>query len=530
MEEAEPRSITRRDWLLLAALFALVLPLRLWLLSNTEVTARDSIGYIRYALQFEQVDAANQRVSYQTVLKNNHQHPGYPLLVLAMSQPVRAWNGGLTAENMELSTQLVNLIASLLLILPMYFLARQFFDCTVSFGGTLLYQYLPISAQNLSDGISEPVYLVMLVSGLLQLVHAVRERSVWRAMLCGLFTGLAYLTRPEGALILPTFGVVLIALQLRASWRCPWRQCLECVAAGAVTAALVGAPYYISTGNFSNKPTVNVIKQMADAPRATASPILFAATVARPGQEHGSAGMLARSAWALGVEMNQGFHYVAGVFAVLGFVWSFSRLRRDPGFWALLLYALLHTIILLRLGMLANYISDRHVMILVLGGTYFAVAGMRELPLRLLALAPSRANFAPFAFGVVFIALIAFCLPKALQRLHGNRLPNHEAGLWLADQFQDGDHIDDDHAWSHFFAGGIFRESQRPPVLPMEYVPTTWTVLTRSRDTEIAKHQTEASVPGRAVKWWPESSDLQNARVVVYSQPRDWDKNRWNKK
>ena len=45
--------LTKADWLLVGVLVLLVLPLRLWLLGNTEVTARDSIGYIRYALQFE---------------------------------------------------------------------------------------------------------------------------------------------------------------------------------------------------------------------------------------------------------------------------------------------------------------------------------------------------------------------------------------------------------------------------------------------------------------------------------------------
>src|SRR5262245_16143847 len=119
--EQESRAITRTDWLLIGALVALVLPLRLWLLHNTEVTARDSIGYIRYALQFE-------RLPWAKVCKDNHQHPGYPVAVYLMSLPVRAVDGGNpTPENMELSTQLVSLLASLALILPMYFLGRQFF-------------------------------------------------------------------------------------------------------------------------------------------------------------------------------------------------------------------------------------------------------------------------------------------------------------------------------------------------------------------------------------------------------------------
>ena len=99
----------------------------------------------------------------------------------------------MTPDNMELSTQLVNFFASLLLMVPMYFLGRQFFDRQISFWGTLLFQYLPISAQLLSDGISEPMYLVLLVSGLLQAVCAIRDRQMGRCALCGLFAGLAFL-------------------------------------------------------------------------------------------------------------------------------------------------------------------------------------------------------------------------------------------------------------------------------------------------------------------------------------------------
>jgi 4-amino-4-deoxy-L-arabinose transferase-like glycosyltransferase len=249
---SDERLITRGDWLLIGLLVALVLPLRVWLICNTEVTARDSIGYIRYALQFEQY-------GWKETLLKNHQHPGYPVLVLLMSQPVRALDGATTPENMALSTQLVNLLASLVLIVPMYHLGRQFFARPVSFFGTLLYQYLPISAQNLSDGISEPIYLVLMTTALLQAVHAVRERSVWRCCWCGAFTGLAYLTRPEGALVLPAFVAVLVAMQIWPAWRGSWLQFCKCGLAATTSALLVGSVYFGTTGKFSNKPTVEVI-------------------------------------------------------------------------------------------------------------------------------------------------------------------------------------------------------------------------------------------------------------------------------
>src|ERR1041385_9210121 len=113
MADQGTRTLTRPDWLLLGVLIGLILPLRLWLLYNTEVTARDSIGYIRYALQFEQMP-------WHEVLLKNHQHPGYPVFVGLASVPVRALDGQTTPQNMELSAQLVNFAASLLLILPMY--------------------------------------------------------------------------------------------------------------------------------------------------------------------------------------------------------------------------------------------------------------------------------------------------------------------------------------------------------------------------------------------------------------------------
>jgi hypothetical protein len=538
MTDTEPRSITKTDWLLIGVLLALVLPLRLWLICNTEVTARDSIGYIRYALQFE----SNP---WQKVLKDNHQHPGYPVLVWLTSLPVRALDRETTPDNMELSAQLVNLLASLLLILPMYFLGRQFFGSTVSFWAALLYQYLPISAQHLSDGISEPMYLVLLVTGLLQAVHAVRDRQAWRCALCGLFTGLAYLTRPEGALILPAFGCALIAMQLRPAWRCSWQRFLACGTAAAVSAALVGSIYVSATGGITNKPASKYIIHGGE-PTPTqqiglgghAHGHLFAATF--PATDN-QALRLQRSIWALISEINQGFHYLASIPALLGLCWSFGTLRRQPGFWVMAAYATLHSFILIALAMVASYLSDRHVMILVLCGCYFVVVGLRELPRRILALCKVstitdksisvwKAWFrsAPAWFAILFVALIAFGLPKSMQRLHGNRSANHAAGLWLSEQLKEGDIILDDHSWSHFFAGQVFQEGQ-DPALPLGKQPKCYVVTTRSRDPLIdQQRQGKVLAPdAKVVAVWPEHVGLEQARVVVYVQQREYQKNPW---
>jgi 4-amino-4-deoxy-L-arabinose transferase-like glycosyltransferase len=550
-------STSKTDWLLLGVLLALVLPLRLWLLYNTEVTARDSIGYIRYALQFEQVSGSQtlhvglarmgMPETLQDVLAKNHQHPGYPALVWLMSKPVRWLDGATTPENMERSAQLVNLLASLLLILPMYLLGRQFFERPIAFAAALLYQYLPINAQLLSDGLSEPVFLVFVVAGLLQGVHAIRDRRIERCALTGLFTGLAYLTRPEGALILPAFLGMLLLLQLRAGTRCSWKRFFLCSAALLATAMLVGSIYVAATGHITNKLSAlgilrKVFEKLCDFLPSAHNPFgvlhgqttLFAVTF-QPLANKWLNG--ARCVWALCAEINQGFHYVASVPAVLGLCWSFGRLRRDAGFWFLAVFCLVHAFILIALAMSVSYVSDRHVMILVMCGTFFAVAGMRELPRRLLswqqpqptASSPPIWRSANFWFVVLVAAFIGFCLPKSLQRLHGSRVGNHQAGLWLAGQLKDGDIILDDHAWSHYFSGLFFQEGLDPEINE-EDRPTCFIVVTRSRDAEQDGQGKYVSADARVVFTWPNNSPPEQARIVVYAQPRDPRTHPWKKR
>ena len=531
MTDHDSRTITRTDWLLLAALVALVLPIRLWLLYNTEVISRDGIGYIRYALQFE-------RMPWQEVWQKNHQHPVFPLCVYGMSVPIRAIDGGTTTDNMALSAQLVNLIASFVLLVPMYLLGRQFFDRTVSFGATLLYQYLPISAQHLSDGISEPVYLVFLVSALLFMARAFHERRLLDCSMCGAFTGLAYLTRPEGGLVLGAFCVSLLACQCFRAFRRPWKEVATCGGAMVLTAILVGSVYVITTGHLSNKPTVSAalgdgaITQGANAdPASGVSGFLFAYTFQRSNQwTH-----ILQGVRGLAMEICQGLHYVAAVPMLLGMWWTIGSLRKQAAFWAVGAYAAIHVCILMRLAMLACYISDRHVMILVLLASFFVLAGLREVPQRVLgwiSATPGRpegnCRVTTVCFGILLVALVGTCLPKSLQRIHGNRVANREAGLWLVQKkrVQPEDHIIDDHAWSHYYSGLMFWEGIEHR-FPKDHKCSCYVVITRSRDSDIDAGRGAQYLEDDAEVVWHSGRTVEDARVIVYEQRRRFDKNPW---
>ena len=309
-------------------------------------------------------------------------------------------------------------------------LGRQFFDRPVSFLGALLYQYLPISAQHLSDGISEPAFLLFLVSGLLQAVHAMRGRQRLALPLCGYVAGLAYLIRPEGAMILPAFGIVLIG---------------DAISLGVAHA--LDASFLLRDGDAAGRGFHRRVlcRRHAGASRPRSAPSKFSiifgiwwpgySAVVKvrwrwPAIRHFSPRLLRRSTTRrfacraacgrLVSEINQGFHYVAGVPAFLGLCWSFGGMRRDAGFWLLAVFGLLHSFILVSLAMSVYYVSERHVTILVLLGCFFTVAAC-ELPRRVLAWfrieqAATWFRSAPLWFTVLLVALLA---PACRKRRNG---------------------------------------------------------------------------------------------------------------
>ena len=99
---------------------------------------------------------------------------------------------------MQLSAQLASALAGTLLVIPMYYLGRELFSRSVGLWAALCYQCMPSSGRFIADGLSEATFLLFAATGLLMGLKGLRQRSSFHFALCGLFAGLAYLTRPEG--------------------------------------------------------------------------------------------------------------------------------------------------------------------------------------------------------------------------------------------------------------------------------------------------------------------------------------------
>jgi hypothetical protein len=496
-EAAADRKARRgRDGAALLVLLLLAAGLRLWLYCHTEVAARDSIGFIRMAWQLEHrpwKDVLND--------KESGQHPGYPVLLLCASVPVRQFLHGPESLVMQNSAQLTSVLAGTLLVVPMYFLGRELFNRSVGFWASVLFQVLPASCRVLSDGLCEATFLLFAATALYFAVCGLRTRSPVPFALCGLFGGLAYLTRPEGALIVVVTGLVLAVLQALRHGRCAWWRWTACTASLLVVAAVVGSPIYLATEKLTIKTTPgNSIHDLLHALFGALSPggepvgdapedNVPGVSVLRDGQPVVASlfavwyrdpigpknwGKLVWGLWAVGFEIHKGFHYAAWVSALLGLWWFRDRLRQVPGAWVLLLLSLAVVLLLWRVAAGMGYVSDRHTLLILLAGTYWAAAALvavgEWLAVLLYARTPAVAlGFGPRALSqVALLALLAglvgSALPKSLEPLHTSRGGFRAAGLWLAEHAHAADVIVDPYTWSSYYAGRVFQPDQ--PLAP----------------------------------------------------------------
>ena len=85
------KKYSSRDWLLLGIVLVAAVAIRAWLITHTEVMARDGVGLVHYARQLE-------TEPWREVLRGNAHPPLYPLAILLVSFVLKPfWTAGLTS-------------------------------------------------------------------------------------------------------------------------------------------------------------------------------------------------------------------------------------------------------------------------------------------------------------------------------------------------------------------------------------------------------------------------------------------------
>jgi 4-amino-4-deoxy-L-arabinose transferase-like glycosyltransferase len=523
----KPLSNWRRDAGLLLVLILLAAGLRTWQITHTEVAARDSISFVRYAWQLE-----HQPLS--RVLREGEHHPGYPAAVWLVSQAVRHFDHRPMSEVMELSAQLASALASLLLVLPIFYIGKELFDHRVGFWTCLLFQCLPASSRVLADGLTEALFLLFAVSALVFAIRALRGDRALPFVLCGVCSGLAYLTRPEGALIGAITGIGLLVMQIRRSQRRPWPRFVAC-GLGLVLASLaLAGPFVAVTGKLTTKPSAN--RLTSPNPEGTSSRLIVSGPLAgretisqnpngwtggplfaiwrgfnedldRQSGKDVAVGRFWWSVYALGFDLGKGYFYVFWLPVLIGLWWFRDRFRCEPGALVMLLVNTSIVLLLWRVAVVIGYASDRHLLLPILCGLYWGTAALLDVPQRLgrffnsqrwLAIASrlfigtaevpqrlgrffSRQRWLPVA-ALVLIAVAA--LPKSLETIHGDRAGFREAGLWLAQHMEPTDVVLDPYCWAYYFAGQVFEEVTPTPPPPDSH-RTAYVVLEHGQSEHI---------------------------------------------
>jgi len=325
----------------------------------------------------------------------------------------------------------------------------------------------------------------------------------------------------------------------RAQWS--WRRALGCAASLVGCAAAIAGPYMAVIGGVSVKPAAKKMVSVAAAPEnrvpvwvseSAGSKTLFASTFAIwwvDGEKtgHPSAG------WGLWVALNEvmhAFRHLAFFPALLGFWWFRGKIRQAPGMWLVVGVCGVWGLLIWRVAVVAEYLSERHTLILVLCGSFWAAAALVRigdaLAETISRIRPLGERYRPVLATAFLVVLTTWCLPQTLRPLHANRTGYRAAGAWLATHADRGDPILDPYAWAHFYAGRVFDEEAgvqvTPSQAPTQYVVLEKSKLLHSRLKEMAQAR-DLSARGTLVfRWTPGHTDAKKyhaEEVLVYAVP-----------
>ena len=174
----------------LVFLFLVTLLLSIYLFFNMHVISLDGLSqHIPMAKMF----AAG---SFREALSYSGQQPLYAFLVSLASRGV---------GDVELAARLVSSLFGILLVFPAYLLVKEISDRRVAFLSVLFLAVHPYIRRFSADVLKESTYLFFFATSLWLILRALRREQLYLFLLVPIFSGLAYLVRPDG--VEPLFAV-----------------------------------------------------------------------------------------------------------------------------------------------------------------------------------------------------------------------------------------------------------------------------------------------------------------------------------
>ena len=208
-----------------------------WALRHNEASFADGLRYIRQA---EQID----RGAWRDGLFNSIDHPLHPLGIV-MARGLVGGDGPVAWQRAAVGLAFGCVV---LLVIPLYLLAREIFGDGSAWLGCVLVMTNPLLGGIVANVLSESSFLLFWTWGLWAAVRFLREgRFVWLPLALA-FGVLAFFSRPEGLLLPMAIVTALALLPLSSSTRINWPRWWGAVGFLMLGLVVLAGPYMAVKG------------------------------------------------------------------------------------------------------------------------------------------------------------------------------------------------------------------------------------------------------------------------------------------
>ncbi|MFO0952737.1 MAG: glycosyltransferase family 39 protein [Isosphaeraceae bacterium] len=418
-----------------------------WVTHHAEVSFADGLRDVKQARQITLGDL--QGGLWQAV-----DHPLHPLSIAGIHQVL---GGGDRPYAWQTAAQAASVIALVLAVIPLYMLGLELFDDdTTATLGVLLVISGRVACDVAVNVLSESTFLLFWAWGLWASARFLREGGfVWLvpAVLAG---ALAYLTRPEGVLLLLGLVATLLILPVHRGTRIDWPRWWAAVGVLVIGPALLVGPYVALKGGIATRPAVGrligvepeappqALEREGPLPEGQTRLQTYAIASARVARAIKGAVTLPLLPCA-----------AVGLFLV-----TRGAVRVRTRAWLLMgVVTLIAAAGLVRLHATGGYCTVRHALIpgtlLILTAAHGIATVLQSASIdgRRIGLGDGRLQAGPAVWVLVLALLTAWPLYRVKTPYASSFAPYRAAGLWLSGRPEADGRVLDLTDWSLFFSG-----------------------------------------------------------------------------
>jgi Dolichyl-phosphate-mannose-protein mannosyltransferase len=414
-----------------------------WLAVRTEIFYTDGLRYIAQARTIDQGSLA--KGLFQSV-----DHPIYPAAIVVVHRVI----GGERPGDWQRAAQLAALAAGVILVLPLYLIALELFGASGAWIACAFIYLVPFNGHVLADALSESTFLLFWSVAVWSSLKLLRTaRLVWLAPIV-IGSALAYLTRPEGLVVLVSLVGTLFVLQFWRSLEFPVSQTRWAFGLLIVGGLVAAGPFMVLKGAISSKPSVS--RLLGSAARADG----MAVERERPLEEGQTlAKTVFLAAKAVGRAVLRATTIPVLLLVPLGILASCASASGRRMWLYLGIMLGLCVLALCRVHMMAGYCTPRHALVVAWILTLAAGAGLAQLAAilaRMVArlkpgqLAATRIEAA--LTGVALATLLVVSAPALTAPIDSGFAGYREAGEWLGAKAAPGERVIDPKGLALFYA------------------------------------------------------------------------------